>query len=79
MEWAIGLFYLFTLVIDLGAAALVGPDAIKAAPGKESFAAPLIAHHLGGSVLLGVIAAIALATILAVVAGLTITAGAVQH
>ncbi|WP_409483924.1 cation acetate symporter [Arsenicicoccus dermatophilus] len=74
--WLIGLFYLFTLVIGFGAAALVGPDAIKAAPGKENSAAPLLAYHLGGSVLLGVIAAIAFATILAVVAGLTITTSA---
>jgi len=74
--WIIGIFYLFTLVLGFGAAALVGPDAIKAAPGKANSAAPLLAFHLGGELLLGIIAAVAFATILAVVAGLTITASA---
>ena len=77
--WAIvliGLFYLFTLVLGFGAAALVGADAIKAAPGGVNSAAPLLAFELGGSLLMGVIAAVAFATILAVVAGLAITASA---
>jgi cation/acetate symporter len=75
--WAIaliGAFYLFTLALGYGAAALVGPDAILAAPGGQNSAAPLLAFQLGGVVLLGVISAVAFATILAVVAGLTITA-----
>ena len=76
--WIIGIFYLFTLVIGYGAAALVpgGPAAISAAPGKDNSAAPLLAEALGGPFLLGIIAAVAFATILAVVAGLTITASA---
>ncbi|WP_067707014.1 solute symporter family protein [Nocardia yamanashiensis] len=77
--WAIGLigvFYLFTLVLGYGAGALVGPDKIAKAPGKENAAAPLLALELGGPVLLGFVAAVAFATILAVVAGLTITASA---
>jgi cation/acetate symporter len=77
--WAIsliGLFYLFTLTLGYGAGALVGPDAIKKAPGGANSAAPLLAYQLGGTVLLGIIAAVAFATILAVVAGLTITASA---
>jgi cation/acetate symporter len=77
--WAIaliGAFYLFTLVLGYGAAALVGPDRILAAAGGQNSAAPLLAFELGGVVLLGVISAIAFATILAVVAGLTITASA---
>ncbi|MEX3611191.1 cation acetate symporter [Rothia sp. LK2588] len=77
--WAltlIGLFYLFTLVLGYGAAALVGKDAIKNAPGGVNSAAPLLAYDLGGSVLMGVISAVAFATILAVVAGLAITASA---
>jgi cation/acetate symporter len=77
--WAIsliGLFYLFSLVLGYGAAALVGPDTIAAAPGKANSAAPLLAYELGGTLLLGFIAAVAFATILAVVAGLTITASA---
>ncbi|QFU87384.1 cation acetate symporter [Amycolatopsis sp. YIM 10] len=77
--WAIGLiglFYLFTLVLGYGAGAIVGKDAINKAPGKENSAAPLLAQALGGPILLGFIAAVAFATILAVVAGLTITASA---
>jgi len=74
--WIIGIFYLFTLVLGYGAGALVGPEAINAAPGKVNSAAPLLAFELGGTLLLGVISAVAFATILAVVAGLTITASA---
>ena len=74
--WLIGLFYLLTLVLGYGAAALVGADKIKAAPGGANSAAPLLAFELGGEILLGLISAVAFATILAVVAGLTITASA---
>ena len=74
--WLIGIFYLFTLVLGYGAAALVGPKVIAAAPGKANSAAPLLAFELGGELLLGIISAVAFATILAVVAGLTITASA---
>ncbi|PUB32213.1 cation/acetate symporter [Promicromonospora sp. AC04] len=72
--WLIGIFYLFTLVLGYGAGALVGPETILAAPGGQNSAAPLLAFELGGEILLGIIAAVAFATILAVVAGLTITA-----
>ncbi|MGJ9401746.1 solute symporter family protein [Arthrobacter sp. KK5.5] len=74
--WLIGAFYLFTLVLGYGAGALIGADRINAAPGGVNSAAPLLAFELGGSLLLGVISAVAFATILAVVAGLTITAAA---
>ena len=77
--WAIaliGAFYLFTLVLGYGAAAIVGPDRILSAAGGQNSAAPLLALELGGVVLLGIISAVAFATILAVVAGLTITASA---
>ncbi|GAA4641187.1 solute symporter family protein [Gordonia humi] len=77
--WAItliGLFYLFTLVLGYGAAALVGPERILGAAGGENSAAPLLALELGGTVLLGIVSAVAFATILAVVAGLAITASA---
>ena len=74
--WLIGVFYLFTLVLGYGAAALVGPDVIREAPGGVNSAAPLLALALGGPVLMGIISAVAFATILAVVAGLTITAAA---
>ncbi len=72
----IGLFYLFSLVLGFGAAALVGADVIAKAPGGANSAAPLLAYELGGTLLLGFISAVAFATILAVVAGLTITASA---
>lgn len=74
--WLIGLFYLFTLILGYGAAAMVGPDRINAAPGGANAAAPLLAYELGGTLLLGLVSAVAFATILAVVAGLTITASA---
>ena len=74
--WLIGIFYLFTLVLGYGAGALVGPETIMSSPGKANSAAPLLAYELGGVFLLGIISAVAFATILAVVAGLTITAAA---
>jgi len=77
--WAIaliGAFYLFTLALGYGAAAIVGPDRILSSPGGQNSAAPLLAFELGGVLLLGIISAVAFATILAVVAGLTITASA---
>jgi len=82
--WAIGLigtFYLFTLVLGFGAAALLkGDQAAKVAESKGNLASPLLAEAVGGgagstggAVLLALIAAVAFATILAVVAGLTLT------
>ena len=84
VTWAIGLigaFYLFTLVLGYGAAALVTTKTIDGFPGKANAAAPALAFFLpnggnGGSIFLAVIAGVAFATILAVVAGLTITASA---
>jgi cation/acetate symporter len=79
VSWAIGLigvFCLLTLAPGYGAAAIVGPATIRSAPGGVNSAAPLLAQAVGGPVLLGVVAAVAFATILAVVAGLTITASA---
>ena len=74
--WLIGGFYLLTLVVGYGAAALVKPEVIKAAPGAANSAAPLLAYELGGSWMLGIVSGIAFATILAVVAGLTIASSA---
>jgi cation/acetate symporter len=74
--WLIGIFYLFSLVIGYGAGALVGREEILGAPGAVNAAAPLLAFELGGTALLGIISGVAFATILAVVAGLTITASA---
>jgi cation/acetate symporter len=89
--WAIGLigaFYLMTLALGFGAAALldVGPDGEVAASGGN-LASPLLAEAVGGgdgstggAVLLALISAVAFATILAVVAGLTLTsASSVAH
>lgn len=79
VTWAIvliGLFYLMTVVLGYGAAWLVGPDAIAQMPGGANAAAPALAFKLGGEVLMALIAGVAFATILAVVAGLTITASA---
>jgi cation/acetate symporter len=74
--WLVGIFYMFTLVLGFGAMWLVGANRIESAPGKANSAVPLLAFKLGGTLLLGVVAAVAFATILAVVAGLTITASA---
>jgi cation/acetate symporter len=74
--WLIGIFYLMLIIVGYGATALVGAEAIKAAPGGSNSAAPLLAYRLGGELMLGLISAVAFATILAVVAGLTITASA---
>jgi len=89
--WAIGLiggFYLMTLVLGFGAAALV--DTSKTSPiatSSGNAASPLLAQAvgggegtLGGAILLALISAVAFATILAVVAGLTLTsASSVAH
>jgi cation/acetate symporter len=59
--------------VGLGAAAIVGPDYIVA-HGGTNMGGPLLARFLGGEFLLAVVSAVAFATILAVVAGLTISA-----
>lgn len=79
VTWAIciiGAFYLITLVLGYGAAALVGPDRILDAPGGANAAAPLLALEVGGTVFMAIISAVAFATVLAVVSGLAITASA---
>jgi cation/acetate symporter len=76
----IGFFYLMTFVLGFGAMVLVGPEAIRAADAGGNLAAPLLAQHLGGTPFLGFISAVAFATILAVVAGLTLSgAAALSH
>lgn len=81
--WATGLigaFYLMTFVLGFGAMVLVGREAILAVDKGGNMAAPLLAEALGGTGLLGFIAAVAFATILAVVAGLTLSgAAALSH
>ncbi len=74
--WAmvlIGCFYIMTTFLGFGAATIVGPDKIKAG-GGTNMSAPLLAQALGGDVFFAFISSIAFATILAVVAGLTISA-----
>jgi len=72
--WIIGLFYLMTPVLGYGAAYFLGRDAIKAANPAGNLAAPLLAEYLGGNLFLAFVSAVAFATILAVVAGLVISA-----
>src|SRR5499425_1244800 len=74
--WAmvlIGSFYIMTTFLGFGAATIVTPDVIKA-NGGTNMSAPLLAKALAGDVFFAFISAIAFATILAVVAGLTISA-----
>ncbi len=74
--WAmviIGTFYILTTFLGFGAATIVGRDRI-AVGGGTNMSAPLLARELGGEIFFAFIAAIAFATILAVVAGLTISA-----
>lgn len=74
--WAmiiIGLFYIMTTFFGFGAASILGPDFIKA-HGGTNMSAPLLAERLGGEIFFAFISAVAFATILAVVAGLTISA-----
>jgi cation/acetate symporter len=62
-----------TTFFGFGAASILGPDFIKA-HGGTNMAAPLLAQALGGEFFFAFISAVAFATILAVVAGLTISA-----
>jgi cation/acetate symporter len=74
--WAmvlIGSFYIMTTFLGFGAATIVGQDFIKK-NGGTNMSAPLLAQALAGNVFFAFISAIAFATILAVVAGLTISA-----
>jgi cation/acetate symporter len=81
--WATGLigaFYLMTFILGFGAMVIVGQETITSVSKAGNMAAPLLAEALGGTGLLGFIAAVAFATILAVVAGLTLSgAAALSH
>lgn len=72
----IGLFYLITFILGFGAAVLVGRDTVKGIDKGGNMAAPLLAEAVGGTAFLGFISAVAFATILAVVAGLTLSGAA---
>ncbi len=81
----IGYFYILTFIIGFGAILLVSPnpmfkDATGALIGGTNMAAVHLADAVGGNFFLGFISAVAFATILAVVAGLTLAgASAVSH
>jgi cation/acetate symporter len=76
----IGFFYLLTFILGFGAMVIVGQEPIRAIDAGGNMAAPLLAEVLGGKPFLGFIAAVAFATILAVVAGLTLSgAAALSH
>ncbi|WP_025272282.1 solute symporter family protein [Haloglycomyces albus] len=83
VNWGIGIigsFYLITLILGFGAAAIVGSEAIRAENSAGNTAAPQLAEAVGtdmmggtfGAILLAIIAAAAFAAILSTVAGLTI-------
>ncbi|CAL9614159.1 Monocarboxylic acid transporter [Streptomyces sp. enrichment culture] len=81
VNWAIGIigaFYLMTIALGFGAAALISQKEITDSNPSGNTAAPLLALHVGGTdsawgaILLATISAVAFATILAVVAGLTL-------
>jgi cation/acetate symporter len=87
--WAvllIGAFFLMTMIVGVGARAILGQGAVEASAGGN-LATPLLAEELGGGagtvggdLFLAIISAVAFATILAVVAGLVIaSSGAVAH
>lgn len=81
----IGYFYILTFIIGFGAIILVSQnplylDDLGGLIGKNNMAAIHLAHAVGGEVLLGFISAVAFATILAVVSGLTLAgASAISH
>ena len=88
--WAmaiIGGFYVLTLFLGFGAAMHVGPETIGGIDKGGNMAAPLLAQYLGGGAnsllgnfMLAFVAAVAFATIVAVVAGLVLaSASAIAH
>lgn len=88
--WAMGIiggFYLLTLFLGFGAGIFVGPDTIGSIDKGGNMAAPLLAQYLGGgsesllgNFMLAFVAAVAFATIVAVVAGLVLaSASAIAH
>ncbi|MBL8471947.1 MAG: cation acetate symporter [Rhodocyclaceae bacterium] len=82
--WAMGIiggFYVLTIFLGMGATIRVGPDVIRSVDPGGNLAAPLLAQHLGGgqdsflgNFMLAFVAAVAFATIVAVVAGLVLAA-----
>jgi cation/acetate symporter len=72
----IGFFYLLTFILGFGAMVFIGRDAITKVDPGGNMAAPLLAAAVGGTAFFGFISAVAFATILAVVAGLTLSGAA---
>ena len=70
----IGMFYIMTLILGLGTLAIFGYDSLVAVDPSGNLAAPLLARQVGGDFMLAFISAIAFTTIVAVVAGLVISA-----
>ena len=81
----IGYFYILTFIIGFGAIVLVGTNTLYSDGhggllGGSNMAAVHLAHAVGGDIMKGFISAVAFATILAVVSGLTLAgASAVSH
>jgi cation/acetate symporter len=76
----IGYFYVIIPIVGFGASVLVGRQFVTSMDKGGNMAAPLLGELLGGTAFLGFIAAVAFATILAVVAGLTLAgASAYSH
>jgi cation/acetate symporter len=75
-----GYFHLLVFVLGFGAMVILGRDVILRADPGGNMAAPLLAAVVGGRAFLGFIAAVAFATILAVVSGLALSgAAALSH
>src|SRR6516162_6193742 len=82
-----GAFFAATTLFGLAAADFVGQDAIRVADKGGNLTLPLLAQYLGGGIgsfggdlMLGFVSAVAVATILAVVSGLTLsTSTAIAH
>lgn len=72
--WIIGIFYLLTLILGLGTVAILGYQTLIGQDATGNLAAPILAKAVGGDFLLAFISAIAFTTIVAVVAGLVISA-----
>lgn len=71
----IGLFLLATFVLGYGTLAIVGREAVAKADPSGNMATLILASEIGGSLMLGFVGAVTFATILALVAGLTLSAG----
>ncbi|AVD83827.1 MULTISPECIES: cation acetate symporter [Pseudomonas] len=69
----VGSFHLMVLVVGFGALALLGREAILGAGASGNMAVPMLAKYVGGDTFFGIVCGVAFATVIAVVAGLTLT------